>query len=177
MSELKYIRRIRNNLLESAGEWQTFLCCWVAWRCRGLTVAKYLKTICKINCLPWKVGKYKSCYHNCYASIKVDEEADVTLHLLQVSIVHAFHHGTKQEGDSHLGEKEIIFNLYSSHPKCIEHLSYWCGPRPFLESSLVIILKNDIHGEGTRLRISVLELPLQSGHRWHLLWHLGGSQH
>ena len=76
------------------------------------------------HCLPWKIGKYKSCYHNCYASIKVDEEPDVTLHLLQVSIVHAFHHGTKQEGDSHLGEKEIIFNLYSSHPKCIEHLSY-----------------------------------------------------
>ena len=159
MSVLKHIRRIRKNLLESASERQTFLCCWVAWRCRGLTVARYLKTIYNINWLPWKVGKYKSCYHNCYASVKVDEEADVTLHLLQVSIVHAFHHGTKQEGDSHLGEKEIIFSLYSSHPQCIEHLSYWCGPRPFLESSLVIILKDDIRGEGTRLRISVLELP------------------
>ena len=93
-------------------------------RKEGKCKSKYLKTIYNINCLPWKVGKYKSCYHNCYASIKVDEEADVTLHLLQVSIVHAFHHGTQQEGDSHLGEKEIIFSLYSSHPQCIEHLSY-----------------------------------------------------
>ena len=51
----------------------------------------------KIDKLPWKVGKYKNCDGYGEASVDVEEDADVTLHFLQVTSIHTLNHGSQQE--------------------------------------------------------------------------------
>ena len=52
--------------------------------------------------LPGKVGKYKNCDDYGEASVDVDQDADVALHFLQITSIHALNDGAQQEGDSNL---------------------------------------------------------------------------
>ena len=56
----------------------------------------------KIEKSPWKVSKYESRNKYGEASVDVDQDADVTLHFLQITSIHTLNDGAQQEGDSNL---------------------------------------------------------------------------